>query len=124
MKSKELIYSFGKITILDNIMLTVINEGIIVDSEIINLLIELDSTYFKDKPFVYVSQRKNSYTIDPTIYLKASKSKNLIGFAVVLDNLSIMDHTEIEKLFLNSIPFEVFDNLDIALNWAKNLIKK
>ncbi len=33
------------------------------------VLEDIASDFFKDRPFVYISHRKNSYSVDPSIYM-------------------------------------------------------
>lgn len=59
------------------------NEGITVIPEYNDILISLANTYFPQRDFVYITHRKNSYSVDPTIYIETSKISNLRAFVVI-----------------------------------------
>ncbi len=107
---------------IDNCVIATIKEGVVFDKTESTLQTNAILEFYKDKPFVYISNRKYSYSVDPTIYNETSKLLNLSAFAVVTKNLSAR-FTEIERLFLNK-PFEVFSDLDEALAWSKNILNK
>ncbi|MBR9758206.1 MAG: hypothetical protein GYB39_08975 [Algicola sp.] len=116
-------FDFGEITLYPSCMLTILKEGVVVVDELTDELITIAQGFYNQKPFVYISQRNHAYTIDPKVYLKVSKMENLMGFAAVMSNPTVIDNTDVEKLFLNSIPFEVFDKLEDAMHWADHVIK-
>lgn len=118
----KLTYNFGIITIYDCFIIGEMNEGVVVSNELNKVLIDIGLKYFSKKPVVYISRRTNSYTVDPKVYLRTSKIKNLVGIGVVLENNTIIDSTAVEKLF-TSKPFEIFDNLNAAKQWATKLYK-
>jgi len=114
-------YDFCTMHIYDNHMIVVINEGVTVTPEHNNILIDVANTYYKNKPFVYITHRLNSYAVDPAIYKETSKILNLAGFCVVSSDYKAKRNAEIEKLFLNK-PFEIFDTIEEATTWAKQVI--
>jgi hypothetical protein len=87
-----------------------------------SVLTNLVDTYYKGKPFVYITYRINSYSVDPAIYKETSKIQNLKGFCVVSKNFIAKSTAQIEKLFLDK-PFEIFDTLPEATAWAQNILK-
>ncbi|MCX7548017.1 hypothetical protein OS188_08630 [Xanthomarina sp. F1114] len=118
--SEILTFPFGTVSIHDFYMVAKMNEGVTVDPELNSILEDISKTHFKDKNFVYITHRVNSYSVDPNIYFKTSQIPNLIGFAVVLGNEIRLDNIEIEKMFLSK-PFHSFKSLDKAIEWAKEL---
>jgi hypothetical protein len=120
---KILNFKFGQITIFNNYVVTVMKEGINVTPDYNKALIEITDTYFKTTPFVYITHRINSYSVDPKIYFETSKIENLKGFAVVSNDYKAKVNAQIEKLFFNK-PFETFATLEEAYKWADNLIKQ
>lgn len=113
-------YTFGEITFHDHYMIAVMNEGVTVSIELNNELYDLAREYYGNKNFVYITHRKNSYSVDPNVYFKTSKIKTLIGFAVVLGDSVKIDNTDFESNFI-SIPFKAFNSLEEATNWAVEL---
>jgi hypothetical protein len=116
-------FKFGQMTIFNNYVVTVMKEGIHVTPDYNETLIEVTDTFFKNKSFVYITHRINSYSVDPKIYFETSKIQNLIGFAVVSKDYKAKVNAEIEKLFFNK-PFETFTSLDEACKWADELVKQ
>lgn len=118
---KTLNYDFCEIKVYDNYLVAVVNKDIHLTPDKNQILVDITNTYFANKPFVYITHRKNSYSVDPTIYIKTSKIKNLAGFAVVAEVPLSKGNAEIEKLFLKK-PFEIFNNIKEATEWAKQII--
>lgn len=118
---KNVIIDFAKIAIHDRFMIVEVNTGVHLNPDHHDVLEEVAKLYFKDDPFIYITHRKNSYSVDPIIYKKTSQLKSLVGFAVVVDVPVSKANAEIEKLFLNK-PFEIFQSLDNAIVWAKKVL--
>ena len=118
---KSLKYPFCTIDIYSNYVISRINEGFHLTPDKNRILEDIANDYFKDKPFVYITHRINSYSVDPSIYLQTSKVKNLAGMAVVAEAPLSKGNAEVEKLFLKQ-PFEIFTDLNDAIEWVKSLI--
>lgn len=116
----KLSYSFGSITIHDFFLVGEMKEGVVVSYELNQVLIDIALKYFPNKPVVYISRRKKSYSVNPKVYLKSMQIKNLVGIAIVLENNTVIDNTAVEKLFFSK-PFEIFSNFEEAKFWATNL---
>ena len=119
---KEIKLKFAKVNIYYNYMVVVMNEGLHVSPDLNSVLEDIVSQHFYDRLFVYITYRKNSYSVDPVIYKYTSKIHNLAGFAVVTKENIAKKNAEIEKLFLKK-PFEIFNKLDDAIVWAKSILK-
>ncbi|MBT8278696.1 MAG: hypothetical protein KJO41_06820 [Bacteroidia bacterium] len=119
---KSLNYVFGKVEVYDYYMIVTMNAGIHISPEHNNILEDLVLTYYYDKPFVYLTHRKNSYSVDPVIYFETDKIENMVGFGVIAEVPVSGGNAEIEKLFLNK-PFKIFLNRDEAVHWAKQRIE-
>ena len=113
---------FCEVHIYENYMIVTVNTGTNMTVYHNNILKDLADNYFRNKPFVYITHRVNSYSVDPSVYKETSKINNLVGFCVVSKNFMAKRTAEIEKLFLNR-PFEIFDTLTEAITWAESLIK-
>ena len=113
--------SFCTIEFYKNTIVGTIDDGIDLTLEKSSEIIEVAINHFKSEPFVYIANRKYSYSVDPIIYKYNSELKNLKGFAIVIDNL--YDNTiEIEKIFSHK-PIDTFTSLDEALAWSRNIIE-
>ncbi|MCT4630052.1 hypothetical protein [Winogradskyella sp.] len=119
----SLTFDFCDMMIYDNYIVTIIKEGVNITPDHNEILEEVAIMYFTDKPFVYISHRINSYSVDPKIYFKTTNVKNLKGFAVVSNNYQAKVNAEIEQMFFAK-PFEIFENIDEAIDWANELTKK
>lgn len=120
---KEILtFDFCDMSIYDNYVVVVMKEGVNITPDHNEILVQVTETYYKDKPFVYITHRINSYSVDPQIYFKTSQIKNLKGFAVVSEDYKAKVNAQIEKMFFNK-PFEIFGELEEAFTWAENLIK-
>ena len=111
---------FCDVYIYDNYMVVTVNTGVNITIEHNSILTEIADSYYKNKAFVYITHRINSYSVDPAIYKETSKISNLVGFCVVSKNFMAKSTAQIEKLFLNK-PFEIFDTLPEAITWAQTL---
>lgn len=119
---KSLFYEFGEINVFRNFVIAIMKEGTTVKPEHNDHLVEIANTYFHDRPFGYITYRKNSYAVDPMVYLKTSQIENLVAFAVVANDAQKLRNAEIEKLFLKK-PLKIFSNLDKAKEWVNQLIE-
>ncbi|BAO77551.1 hypothetical protein [Winogradskyella sp. PG-2] len=106
----------------NNYLVVVMKEGVNITPEHNKFLLEVTNNHFSNKPFVYITHRVNSYSVDPKIYFETSKIENLRGFAVVSSNYKAKINAQIEQMFFNK-PFEIFATLDEAFIWANELVK-
>jgi hypothetical protein len=77
----------------------------------------------KNKPWVYISNRKNSYSVTPTDYKYLKHVSTIKGLAVVVSSQTGQINAEIEKSFYNG-PYEIFNDLNNAVSWASGILKK
>lgn len=115
-------FDFCEMHIYDSYVIVIINEGLTVSPKHNTVLNNVVDTYFHNKEFVYITHRINSYAVDPATYFETSKINNLKGFAVVSKDFKAKSNAEVEKLFLKKT-FEIFDDLDDAVAWAKSIVK-
>lgn len=113
-------YDFCTMHIYDHHMVVEINEGVHLTPEHNQILLNVSDTYYRNKPFVYLTHRINSYSVDPAIYVETSKIENLVGFAVISSDFKKKSNAQIEKLFFNKT-FKIFDQLNEAIDWAKSI---
>jgi hypothetical protein len=118
---KVLKFDFCLMTLYEDYMVTNINEGVNLLPEHNDVLVEVANTYYKNKAFVYITHRVNSYSVDPKIYFETSKIENLAGIAVVSEKYKAKSNAELEKMFFQK-PFEIFSNIEDAKTWATGLI--
>lgn len=120
MTNSALKLDFGTVTFLDNIQIAELNEGILFDIPHNRELLSLARERFDNKPYGYISNRVNSYSVNPMIHLESANVPNLVAIAIVSDNEVVKQNSIIEKQFFrNSSSFEVFKSLEEAVNWMK-----
>lgn len=115
-------FDFCTLTVYNNHVISVINEGVSLRPEHNDVLTQIAETYFKNQPFVYITNRVHSYSVDPKIYFETSKIPNLVGCAVVSSDYKAKNNAKIEKLFYSK-PFEMFKTLDEAKEWANTIVQ-
>ena len=103
-------------------MIATVNEGATVTNENSNLITVEALKHFTERPFVYITNRVNSYAVDPTIYKVSSRVETLAGFAVVSPSNLALRNAKYERVFLEK-PFETFNTTDKAVAWAEQIVK-
>ncbi|AXT20154.1 hypothetical protein D7030_03295 [Flavobacteriaceae bacterium AU392] len=113
-------YDFGNIKVFENYIISVMNEGVTVTSEVNKIINKVIDQYFPNKNFIYIAHRIHSYAVDPAVYTEISQIKNLTGVAVVSANRIALNNAEMEKIFTTK-PFEIFYTIEEAVTWANTL---
>ncbi len=80
--------------------------------------------YGGEIPIIYISNRLNSYSMDPVGYGEVAEMfPNFKGFAVVSKNKYRRMLAALEKFFIKK-PMAVFHNLEDAFVWSGELLEK
>ena len=119
---REYHLDIGTVQVFDNYMVATFDEGATVTLERAYQIIGISEIHFRDKNFGYISLRRNSYAVDPTIYNYLRGLENLKAFAIVSKKEIDMHNFKIEKLFYKK-PMEIFIEFDNALAWIKKRVK-
>ncbi|NJB35150.1 MULTISPECIES: STAS/SEC14 domain-containing protein [Flavobacteriaceae] len=119
---REYHLDIGIIQVFDNYLVAHFNEGATLTLERVYQLIGISEIHFRDKNFAYISNRKNSYAIDPIIYTYLRGLDNLVALAIVSKKEIDMHNFKIEKLFYKKC-MEFFIEYDNAVAWAKKRVK-
>lgn len=119
---REYQLEIGKIQVFDDYMVSIFEEGSTLTLERAYQIIGISEIHFRDKDFGFISLRKNSYAIDPTIYTYLRELENLKAFAIVSVKEMDMHNYKIEKLFYKK-PMKFFIEFDNALTWVKRRVK-
>jgi len=116
----------AELEIHDNLVIARFDEGSDIIQEDWMEIKEMLVDNFSGK-FAWISDRINSYSIDPTLLLMPEVIKNLDNFvclAQVNYGKKLRDSTEIAKDFLSvKVPFRSFVTLDDALNWVREMLR-
>lgn len=73
------------------------------------------------KPWIYISNRVNSYSVVPTDYKYLNKVPTLKGLAIVSSEKSELNNAHLEKAFFKK-PFKIVDSLNSALAWGTEIL--
>lgn len=119
---REYQLEIGKVQVYENYMVSIFDEGATLTLERAYQIIGISEIHFRDKNFGFISLRKNSYAVDPTIYNYLKELENLKAFAIVSVKEIDMHNFKIEKLFYKK-PMKFFIEYDNALKWVKTRVK-
>lgn len=119
---KEYELEVGKIQVYDDYMVSIFDEGATLTLERAYQIIGISEIHFREKSFGYISLRKNSYAIDPTVYTYLRELENLKAFAIASVKEIDMHNFNIEKMFYKK-PMKFFIKYDNALAWVKRRVK-
>ncbi|WP_445386199.1 hypothetical protein ACT6NV_05195 [Robiginitalea sp. IMCC44478] len=113
----------GVFKFYNNLVIGEVKEGVQITLDNALPLLALGIEYYnKDKPVVYLSNRKYSYSFDPTMHFEVSKLfPYLKGYGVVTYDELNFRVAGLEQRFL-SCPSGVFHSMDEAMNWAWELL--
>jgi hypothetical protein len=120
---REYKLEIGKVQVYENYMVSIFDEGATLTLERAYQIIGISEIHFRNKNFGFISLRKNSYAIDPTIYNYLKELENLKAFAIVSVKEIDMHNFKIEKLFYKK-PMKFFIEYDNALRWIKTRLKR
>ncbi|WP_339715005.1 STAS/SEC14 domain-containing protein [uncultured Kriegella sp.] len=119
---REYQLEIGKIQVYDDYMVAIFEEGATLTLERTYQIIGISEIHFREKNFGYISLRKHSYAVDPTVYSYLRQLDNLKAFAIVSIKEIDMHNFKIEKLFYKK-PMKFFIEFDNALTWVKRRVK-
>ncbi|MFK7814336.1 MAG: STAS/SEC14 domain-containing protein [Maribacter sp.] len=112
----------GKIQVFENHMVSVFEDGATLTLERAYQILGIAEIHFRNKNFGYISLRKNSYAVDPTVYTYLRSLDNLKAFAIVSVKEIDMHNFKIEKLFYKK-PMKFFIQYENALAWVKRRVR-
>ncbi|RKN77997.1 STAS/SEC14 domain-containing protein [Ulvibacterium marinum] len=119
---REYQLEIGKVQVYDNYMVSIFDEGATLTLERAYQIIGISEIHFRGKNFGFISLRKHSYAIDPTIYNYLRELENLKAFAIVSVKEVDMHNFKIEKLFYKK-PMKFFIEFNNALTWVRQRVK-
>ena len=119
---REYQLDIGLVQVYENYMVAIFEEGATVTLERAYQIIGISEIHFRENNFGFISLRKHSYAIDPTIYTYLRELENLKAFAIVSVKEIDMHNFKIEKLFYKK-PMKFFIEFDNALAWVKQRLR-
>jgi len=120
---KEYQLEVGKIQVFENYMVSIFEDGATLTLERAYQILGIAEIHFRNRDFGYISLRKNSYAVDPTVYTYLRSLDNLKAMAIVSVKEIDMHNFKIEKLFYKK-PMKFFIQYENALAWVKRRVKK
>lgn len=119
---KKIIFSFGNFYLCNNFFIAELSEGEDFDWKKIELVIsKVIEFYGNDIKLGYISNRINSYSLDPHSWDKAHKKHGIVvASAIVCYTDFTYKNASLEKLFSKK-SIKRCINLDEAIHWIKNL---
>ncbi len=122
--AKHFFKDIGNFYFYQNFMISEIHEGVVITlDKVTEVTHKYTIKYYNNSiPFVFISNRINSYSLEPTIHFKTKiLLPNTKGYAVVTYNDLNKKVAQFEQNFLH-IPTGIFADLNSAVQWAQNLI--
>lgn len=116
-------FNFCTVHIYDTYLIVEIDEEVSIKSPHIDLLINVVDTYYRNKPFVYISKRTYFYSVEPIVFVGAHEIENLLGFAVIGKKTDDEREKNLVLGFTDK-PFKYFDTVEDAIKWAEELLAK
>lgn len=117
------IIKLGHLFLFEDFVIAEYKEGVTFTFEGFQDGIKIIKDFYGKKNFGYISNRKNSYSINCTDGQSISDTfPNLISCATVTYTFQARSAVEIEKLFFN-FNYKNFSNLEDAVIWSKTAIK-
>ena len=111
----------GTVYIYERIIVTEFNEGVNVSYTTgFNLLVAV-LKHIGNKPYTIISNRINSYSVQPTDYKFLERIPNLKGIAIVAKDAISSANAMLEAKFFTK-SFAVFNDLRSASEWSEGLV--
>ena len=114
-------FDFGILEFYDGYVISTHNEGVHISAETHNKIMRTINSFFGKRKFVYIANRKHSYSVDVMVYYEVVKVKHLLAIAVVNYLGSSVRTFSMETHFLDK-PSKEFDALEEAIEWAKSFL--
>lgn len=114
----------GTFYFFDNLVIAEINEGMHIDLESSKDFFIIANEFFANgKPFGYISNRINHFSVSPIDFANYSlKLENIKAFcAITYNNYYDKMNVEIERRFYTK-PFYCTNEIEDAVNWSNNII--
>lgn len=110
----------GRFQVFENYIIGTINQGVLFDSYCQTAFSKITETYFKDRYFGYISNRVNSYSVDPTIYINdAIGFERLKVMAVVTKGYLHKSNVQLERQFFKA-ELQTFNSIADATLWISD----
>ena len=119
---REVSLPFGSLLYFEQYVISTIDSGVDFDKDCVDTLIRDLNEHYGDHPFVYITNRKNDYSLNPTEARRIISETSLSAAAFVLVRKFSFDSFKSERAFYK-IPTEAFPSLRPAIEWAESQVK-
>lgn len=113
----------SEVFIHENFLINQIREGKHIQPKHADLLGNIIDKHFSIKKVVYISNRVNSYSVDPMTYGYVAAIENLVAMAIVATDKKAQDAAKFEKDFYSK-PFKIVSTLTEAVAWTYEELEK
>ena len=121
---QEYKFKIGKVFLYDNFIVTEFNEGAEINFESFNDVSELILLTYRDRPFGFIANRTNSYSIKLKDVFACTKAYgNLKAYAIIAYSDLTENIVQIEDHFFN-FNRQVFRDFETAIDWIEDTIEK
>jgi len=114
------VMDIGTLIFFKKFALMKVKEGVHLGIDEIQKLEIILSQYYKDKPYGYICDKANSYSVNPIGYRALNNISQLKCFAVIKEYSNSYD-IQVEKHFIKK-PFHVFRTFEEAVRWIESFI--
>lgn len=120
---KSINLNFADLDFYRDFVIAVLKEDIVFGPEQVRDVTSHCLDFFNGRKFVYISNRRHSYSVQPTIYFNLNNAKYLTGIAIICRDPRGINVAKFEKGF-SKLPFGIFTDPEDAVDWAKETVKK
>lgn len=114
--------NLGSVYLFDNYVITNFKEGVDINFDNFYEVGQALKQHFKEKPFGYIANRSNSYSIDLNdAHLFNEAFPNLKAYAVIVYNTLTERVFEIENHFFE-FNRNVFKDIEKAIEWVNEVL--
>ena len=114
--------SIGKVFIYKNIVIVEATEGVTINYKTAFSILVKGLKLLGTRPWIYIANRVNSYSVQPTDYKYLEKVPTLKGIAIVCYSSQARENAELERKFYKN-PLDVFDSINEAYLWGKEILE-
>ncbi len=115
--------AIGTFRFYEHVVVGQVREGMQISMDNVLPLLALSWEAYRDTSVVYISDRKYSYSLDPTMYYEVQKLvPHMSGYAWVVYNEINRKIAELEARFVQC-PNAIHTTMDAALQWSVNLLQ-
>lgn len=121
---KECINGLGEFEFFEDYFIGRINDGVNAGLSFVDVFSELIHKHYHGKPVIYISDRINSYSLDPVATEDVIKRNNIRFAGVVVYTQQQKKMYSFEEHFMNGTTMCHFVSLDAALRWSKQKLQE